>query len=220
MLYQTYIVKEDILDKTESILINHFSKKFIKERGREWFKGDINEMISEIEIIIESNNICNFCSKEFSCKMSLTHHQQTVKSCLQIQGKQDINIECTNCNKLLSIKYYKQHKIKCDLKSNKEKDNLEKTNLYNELSYKYKILEEENKTFKISLFESIKIIDKLNKDLYDSKDINDKLKIELAETRIAITILERQNDRLHSSSTSVTMKLLEKANNLVFDKKQ
>jgi len=49
------MVNKDILDKTESILIQHFSKKFIKERGREWFKGDLKEMMSEIEIILESN---------------------------------------------------------------------------------------------------------------------------------------------------------------------
>jgi len=60
ILYQTYMVNEDILDKTESILIQHFSKKFIKERGREWFKGDLKEMMSEIEIILELTSVKNW----------------------------------------------------------------------------------------------------------------------------------------------------------------
>jgi hypothetical protein len=46
----------------------------------------------------------------------------------------------------------------------------------------------------------------------DSTSINDKLKIELIELKAKNELLERHNDRLHSSSTSFKMNLLEKIN--------
>ena len=159
------------------------------------------------------SNICNYCSKEFSNKVNLIRHQTTVKNCLKLQGKNEdeIKVECINCKKLLSGEYYKQHKIKCDLKLNQEKDNLEKNKLYNDLQEKYKVLEKQYKKLKTEVNGSKNINDKLKEELLDSKNINDKLKLELAEIKGCIGLLERQNDRLHSSSTSVTMKLVEKA---------
>jgi hypothetical protein len=157
------------------------------------------------------SNICNYCLKEFSNKVNLLRHQTSVKSCLKLQGKKEdeLKIECMNCKKLLSYEYYKQHKVKCDLlheKTNKQ------TDLYHNLQEKYILIEKEN--------------DKLKSELADSKSINDKLKLELAEIKGCIGLLERQNDRLHSSSTSVTMKLVEKAstvnntNNVVINTNQ
>jgi SMC interacting uncharacterized protein involved in chromosome segregation len=52
---------------------------------------------------------------------------------------------------------------------------------------------------------------KLKIDLSESKSINDKLKLELAEINGCFILLREQNERLHSSSASVTMKLAEKA---------
>ena len=118
ILYDTYVVNEDILDKTERILIKHFSNKFMKERGREWFKGDIKEMMYEIGLIIESilttilksypedmneeKEICNYCNKIFVSKTSLMHHQKTAKFCLSKQGINNLDFKCSYCLKILS----------------------------------------------------------------------------------------------------------------------
>lgn len=62
------------------------------------------------------DNVCKFCSKIFTNKVNLLQHQRTVKSCLKLQGKdKETDIECPNCKKTFSIKYYKQHKLKCNL---------------------------------------------------------------------------------------------------------
>jgi len=154
--------------------------------------------------------ICSYCSKEFCNKMTLLRHQTTTKSCLKLQGKQEVKIDCINCKKSLAVEYYKQHKIKCDIIF--EKSKTEQKQEFDKIQKQNKKLSESNDKLKLELYESKRMIDKLNKDIYDSNDINNKLKIDLAEARTAITILEHQNDRLHSSSTSVTMKLVEKAN--------
>jgi len=159
------------------------------------------------------DNICNFCSKEFSNRINLLQHQKTVKSCLKLQGKQEdeANIECVNCKKLLAVRSYKQHKIKCDVifqKSKQEQE--EKNDIYDDLKNKYKILEKQNKKLNIDLSESKSINDKLKIDLSESKSVNDKLKLELAEIKGCFSLLREQNERLHSSSASVTMKLAEK----------
>ena len=93
-------------------------------------------------------NICNFCSKEFSCKLSLNRHQKTTRSCLIIQGKDDTDIECLNCNKKFAPQYFKQHKIKCDL----VKGEFKKTEkLYSEIKEKYMDLEKENEKMKLEI---------------------------------------------------------------------
>jgi hypothetical protein len=146
-------------------------------------------MMSEIEIILESNIneekeyttimdpiICEYCSKGFCNKMTLLCHQTTTKNCLKLHVYLEVTIDCVNCKKSLALEYYKQHEIKCDI-----------------------ILQKSKTEEKQELDEIQKQTKKLYKDFHESKDINDKLKIELTEARIAITLLERQNDRLHSS---------------------
>ena len=140
-----------------------------------------------------TNNICNFCSKIFSTKVNLIRHQTTTKSCLLLQGKIDTDIECPNCKKKLVSQYFKQHKIKCD------QDYSEINKIYSELSNKNKFLEEQNKELKLDL-------DKL-------KDVNNelqKLRIELAESKATISILEKHNERLYVSSNNFRVKLEEK----------
>ncbi len=159
------------------------------------------------------DNICNFCSKEFSSKTSLLNHQKTVKSCLKLQGKQEEEgtIECSNCKKILAVRSYKQHKIKCDITvSNikKQQEDSEKQSI--KLTEQNQKLNEQNKKLNEQLNESKEINDKLKLDLYESKTVIDKLNLELAEIKGRFSILEHQNERLHSSSTSVTMKLAEK----------
>jgi len=146
------------------------------------------------------DNICNFCSKEFSCKISLIRHQKTTKKCLQIQGKEE-TIECSNCKKLLSITYYNQHKIKCDVIFEKTKKDQEKTKIQN------KTLEDKNKL--------------LEKDIQKLKLLNHKQNLELEEYKrkneilhSINAILKEQNEKLQSSCENITMKLAEKTNTI------
>ena len=116
-------------------------------------------MSNYIEENININNTCQFCSKEFSSKVNLLQHQRTVKNCLKLQGKQnnETEVECENCKKILSIKYYKQHKIKCDDKYIEIKEK-EKEKELKEIE-KYK-LENEKYKLEIQLLEKEKEIDK------------------------------------------------------------
>ncbi len=171
--------------------------------------------------------ICNFCQKKFSSKINLTQHQKTVKSCLILQGKNETetNIECDNCKKILSIKYYKQHKIKCDTEKKKQEEEEHKTKLCDKLQDKYKSFERQNKDLKnlneqyeSKIKETYIYIDSLKEQLKDSHNQIEKLKEELIQYKTTIfhlkdqvNIFKEQNDKLQSISTSVTMKLAEKA---------
>lgn len=157
-------------------------------------------------------NICNFCSKNFTTKVNLLQHQRTVKSCLILQGKQqeETSVECVNCKKILSLKYYKQHKMKCDLvleEKKKHEEDIEKTKIYSQVQEKNKNLEKENKRLKY-LIENYKKYDtelkEYNARINSLEKENDKLKY-------VNELLEKQNEKLQSISTSVTMKLAEKA---------
>ena len=152
------------------------------------------------------DNICNFCNKEFSNRVNLLQHQKTVKSCLKLQGKQEdeSSTECINCKKVFSIKYYKNHKIKCDLiveKTKKDKDDLEEQN---------KKLKSINEQYELKLMNFRIYNDKLKSELEESNSYNEKIKMELVEYKTMISLLEKHNEKLHSISTSITMKLAEK----------
>ena len=149
------------------------------------------------------NNICNFCSKEFSSKTSLINHQKTVKRCLEIQGKEEneTSIECLNCKKILAVRSYKQHKIKCDI----IKEESEKTRLYDEIKEKYKIQDKQIKELRT-------INNKYEEDLKEERMLVNNLRMELVEYKTTISLLEKLNEKLQFISTSVTMKLAEKVN--------
>lgn len=151
------------------------------------------------------NNVCNFCTKEFSCKTSLVRHQKTSKTCLEIQGKEEEkDIKCDNCNKVFSIKYYKQHKIKCDAIFELSKKNQEESQKQNKSLY------EKNKTLEKQIMDLIILKDKYDAELKEERMIINKLRMELIEYKSYNTILKEQNEKLQSISTSITMKLADK----------
>jgi len=150
-------------------------------------------------------NICNFCMKEFINKINLTRHQSTTKSCLKLQGKTELTIECTNCKKRLVVEYYKQHKIKCDAEYS------EKSKSYNDLSDKHKITEKNNKKLKIELVEAKEAHERINVTVNDLKASLVLMEKENEKLQSIINVLREQNEKLHSSSTSVTMRLVDKA---------
>ena len=151
------------------------------------------------------NNVCNFCTKEFSCKTSLVRHQKTSKTCLEIQGKEEEkDIKCDNCNKVFSIKYYKQHRIKCDGIFELSKKNQEESHKKN------KILDEKNKSLEKQIKELLTIKNKYESELKEERMLVNNLRMELVEYKTTISLLEKQNEKLQSISTSITMKLAEK----------
>jgi len=216
VLHQTYKVEPNILDKMEKKIKYHFLKKFTIALGQEWFKGNIEEMKKEIQVLIDEgideekeaeNNICEFCSKEFSCKASLTNHQRTVKSCLILQGKQEETVECENCKKILAVRSYRQHKLKCDIMVKKVSEIIKKDDpsIEKEIKELRQLIDEQKSEIK----ERDLYIDKYKSDIIYLEKENEKLKSlnELLEKQNEK--LEKQVENLQSMSTSVTMKLAE-----------
>jgi hypothetical protein len=153
------------------------------------------------------NNICSFCSKEFSNKVNLIRHQTTTKSCLKLQGKEEkeSTIKCINCKKLFAVEYYKKHKIKCDLieeEKNKDKEELEEEN---------KKLKSTNQQYELELKKITSYKDKYEYELNEERMLVNKIMMELVEYKSYNTVLKEQNEKLQSISTSITMKLAEKA---------
>jgi hypothetical protein len=151
------------------------------------------------------NNICNFCSKEFSSKVNLLQHQRTVKSCLILQGKQEETVEGENCKKVLAVRSYKQHKLKCDLMVKKVSEIIKKDDPYIEKEKEIKELRELIDKQKVEIKDLSFLVDKYKSDIIYLEKENEKLKY-------AKELLEKQVDNLQSISTSVTMKLAEKVN--------
>ena len=60
---------------------------------------------------------CEFCYKIFGSKGNLLYHQRHSKSCLLIQNKEIVEIECLYCNKSFSNKNIKRHIEKCKIKN-------------------------------------------------------------------------------------------------------
>jgi len=165
----------------------------------------------------DEKNICEFCLKEFCSKATLLRHQKTTKSCLELQGKKDANIECLNCKKTFAIQYYKQHQIKCDVIFEKtkteQKEELEKISKQNE-KIKSELLSTKKHFDKIKdelLYSKSEIV-KLNHENTEYKNIITNLEKEVQTLKSIVTFLEKQNDKFHASSTNITMKLAEKVN--------
>ena len=57
------------------------------KKSEKWFK--------DLGIILKME--CEFCKKILSSIYSLKTHQKTVKSCLQKQGKINLNFNCEYC---------------------------------------------------------------------------------------------------------------------------
>jgi hypothetical protein len=150
---------------------------------------------------------CIYCKKEFSNKKNLLQHQKTVKSCIKLQEKDESSIiepthmECLNCNKVLTIRSYKKHKINCDIKYN---INIEPEKEYKEVYIKNGELEMENKILN-------KKISDLTEELKECRESIFKLNIELVEHKSYNVVLREQNEKIQSISTGVTMKLAERA---------
>ena len=157
---------------------------------------------------MNNSNICQYCEKEFSNKGTLLRHQTTTKSCLELQGKNDVYVECSNCKKKLVITSYDKHKIKCDINTQEK----EEKNLYVSLQKTHKLVEKQNKKLKLDMVEYKQSLDKSKAETAEYKEKYEALKIELAEVKSCNVLLEKQNEKLHSSSTSVTMRLVDKAN--------
>ena len=112
---------------------------------------------------METEFICEFCNSKFSKKCNLTTHQKRTKKCLLIQGKYDNNnnelFMCKKCDKSFTKKQsLNEHEPKC-LSSFGSK--------YEDLQKKYEILE---KTNKIKLEEKDKLIETLQRQVYDLQD--------------------------------------------------
>lgn len=163
---------------------------------------------------MDANYICSFCLKEFSSKVNLLLHQKTVKNCLKLQGKEEkeAKIQCENCNKVLAVRSYKQHKLKCDSFLEKE-DIIKKNKDLTLLIEKYKVdivyLEKENEKLK-SLNE---LLEKQNEKL---QSISTSVTMKLAEKvntvntvnnnkTVVINTSQLTNDVLRQCATTFTI---------------
>ena len=153
-----------------------------------------------------TENICNFCSKVFSTSNTLLRHQSTAKSCLRRQGKDEVKMECVNCKKVLTVEYYKQHKIKCD------KEYGDRNKQYEILKEKYVLLENTHKKMETDMKTLKSELSETKRSHVATEKENEKLKTTVAVLEKQLILLEKQNDKLHTSSTNITMKLAEKVN--------
>ena len=98
---------------------------------------------------------CEFCNKVLSSKSSLTYHQKTAKYCLNIQGKNNADIQyICSCEKNFNSKHhYESH-----IKSCKKEKNNETMKIQEEIEK----LNEEIKELKKIIIEKDKIICTLN----------------------------------------------------------
>src|SRR6185437_6155195 len=69
-----------------------------------------------------STFICEFCSKNFSTRYTLTRHQETTKRCLDIQRNGNIEFhECSYCDYKSTNKWNTdRHMLICDKKDTNE----------------------------------------------------------------------------------------------------
>lgn len=122
---------------------------------------------------LEKMEKCAYCNKEFKTKVNLLQHQKTVKSCIKLQGKEEVNthIECENCKKTLTVRSYKTHKVNCDIKYNINKElDTENKELKNELKSLTKKIDDTTNNMK-------DLIDKYEMKLNDLKyEYEDKIK--------------------------------------------
>jgi len=113
--YPIRISQVDNCHIRENELINLFKDKYILFRGREYFKGDINDMIKNFNNLCDICNICNInknelnhdkkmeykcnrCSLEFFSNQSLERHKNKKIKCNILT-----EFKCNICNK-----YFKQ----------------------------------------------------------------------------------------------------------------
>lgn len=69
---------------------------------------------------------CDFCNKSFSTKSNLLTHQKTAKYCLDLQGKENNDFICKNCNRTFTAnKILVDHIQVCKERLRKEKDEKE-----------------------------------------------------------------------------------------------
>lgn len=60
------------------------------------------------------NYVCEFCENKFSSLSNLKCHKKTAKYCLTIQGENNEDYKCLNCNKYFSRKnYLDMHQSRC-----------------------------------------------------------------------------------------------------------
>jgi uncharacterized Zn-finger protein len=106
------------------------------------------------------NHICEFCNKEFKTSSNLNYHKKTVKYCLDIQNRNNIEIEekkyeCNLCKKQFNRNsHLETHFFKCK----------EKTQI--------KLDKEENIKLK-------KLLDEYKQELYSKDLLLEKTKTEL-----------------------------------------
>ncbi len=146
-----YSIKVDDQNEVESMLIEIFKDKFIQKReyGREYFEGDINEMIQEVELYIQFKN---------KYGKYITHSITIMlKKIINVKSKNKKNNE----NKVLKNKVLKNKVLKNTVIENTVIENTvaENTVLENTV-IEYKVLENtvvENKVVENTVEENIVI---------------------------------------------------------------
>jgi len=134
---------------------------------------------------------CEFCQTVFSKKGNLNQHQKTAKYCLELQEKENNELQCQFCNKKLSSKVRLNNHLEiCSLRQdikNENKDNLiqklENNNkILSEKQQEYEkkilILEKENEIYKEKLEKlenTIIGIAELNNEFYNNQPIDKQI---------------------------------------------
>ncbi len=156
---------------------------------------------------------CEFCKKILRTMYSLKTHQKTVKSCLEKQGKININFKCEYCLKIYTTKdslntHYNSCKEKKEFFETKEKQKqqTEIENVKNEINSLKESHKKESEKQKKEIEKQKKEIEKQKKEIEKYKRIIEthrkeieieKLKEELYDVKGQLKVLESNKNVIY-----------------------
>ena len=152
---------------------------------------------------------CEFCKKILSSAYSLKTHQKTVKSCLQKQGKINLNFKCEYCLKTYTTKdslttHYNSCKEKKELidireKQTRQNQQNELENIKTEINNLKETHNKEIEKYKKTIEKYKKTIEKYKKEVetYKKEIEIEKLKEELYDVKGQLKVLESNKNVIY-----------------------
>ena len=145
---------------------------------------------------------CEFCKKNFSSKSNLFNHQKTAKFCLTLQGKENNDFICKDCDRTFTAnKILVDHIQVCKERLRREKDSKETE--YIKIVRKLELKIKENEYLKEKLQEKTEYITKLENKL-EKIETNLNSKLEKMEDVMSTIALESKAPKAITNTNNTT----------------